>query len=48
MGKFVVKETATGHKDRFSACSYSCYMATLLEKDLFSDLQEYEVGVFVD
>ena len=43
-----VKETSTGHKDRFSSCSYSSWIATLLEKDLFSATEEYEYGVFIN
>lgn len=47
-GVIVLRENPNAHKDHFSACSYSSWLSTLLEKDLFSDLQEYEVGVFVD
>lgn len=47
-GVIVLRENANAHKDFYSACSYSSWLSTLLEKDLFSDLQEYEVGVFVD
>lgn len=47
-GMIVLKETATGHKDRFSSCSYTSFFATLLEKDLFSESEEYEYGVFID
>ena len=47
-GVIVLRENSNAHKDHYSACSYSSWFSTLLEKDLFSDLQEYEVGVFVD
>ena len=47
-GVIVLRENSNAHKDHYSACSYSSWLSTLLEKDLFSDLQEYEVGVFVD
>lgn len=47
-GVIVLRENANAHKDFYSACSYSSWLSTLLEKDLFSDLQEYEVGVFVN
>lgn len=47
-GVIVLRENANAHKDFYSACSYSSWLSTLLEKDLFSDLREYEVGVFVD
>jgi len=47
-GVIILRENSNAHKDHFSSCSYSSFMATLLEKDLFSDLQEYEVRVFVD
>lgn len=47
-GVIVLKESSTGHKDRFSSCSYSSWVATLLEKDLFSATEEYEYGVFIN
>lgn len=47
-GVIVLRENSNAHKDHYSACSYSSWLSTLLEKDLFSDLQEYEVGVFVN
>lgn len=47
-GVIVLKEASNAHKDHYSATSYSSMFATLLEKDLFSDLQEYEYGVFVN
>lgn len=47
-GVIVLRENPNAHKDHYSAASYSSNMATLLEKDLFSDLQEYEVKVFVN
>lgn len=47
-GVIVLRENANAHKDFYSACSYSSWLSTLLEKDLFSDLQEYEVKVFVN
>lgn len=47
-GAIVVKEPSTGHKDRFSACSYTSYMATLLERDLFNVAEDYEFSVFIN
>lgn len=47
-GVIVLRENSNAHKDHYSATSYSSIFATLLEKDLFSDLQQYEVGVFVN
>ena len=47
-GVIVLRENSNAHKDHYSACSYSSWLSTLLEKDLFSDLQQYEVGVFVN
>ena len=47
-GVIVLRENSNAHKDYYSACSYSSWLSTLLEKDLFSDLQEYEYAVFVN
>lgn len=47
-GAIVVKESSTGHKDRYSSCSYTSYFATLLERDLFANNDDFEFGVFIN
>jgi len=47
-GVIVMKEGSTAHKDRYSSCSYASYVATLLEKDLFSVSEDYEYSVFIN
>lgn len=47
-GAIVVKEPSTGHKDRYSSCSYLSYFATLLERDLFANNDDFEFGVFIN
>lgn len=47
-GAIVVKEPSTGHKDRYSATSYSSYYSTLLEHDLFVQSEDFDFGVFIN
>lgn len=47
-GVIVVKESQGQHKDRFSATSYLSYFSTLLERDLFTNNDDYEYGVFIN
>ena len=47
-GAIVVREAASMHKDRYTSCSYGSYFATQLEKDLISNVDDYEVGVFIN
>ena len=47
-GVIVLRENANAHKDHFSACSYSSWLSTLLEKDLFSTIEEYEFATFAN
>ena len=41
-GLIVVREPSTGHKDRYTSCSYSSWFASLLQTDLYSNSDEYE------
>ncbi len=44
----VIKESGHNRKDRYTSCSYGSYFASLLEKDLISKNDEYEVDVFIN
>lgn len=47
-GVIVVHEQGKNRKDRYTSVSYGDMFFTQLEKDLMNNMQEYEVGVFVD
>lgn len=47
-GVITVKEPSTGHKDRYSSCSYTSYFASLLERDLVSQNDDYEYSVLIN
>lgn len=47
-GTIVIKEAGSNRKDRYTSCSYGSYFASLLEKDLISNDEEYEFGVFIN
>lgn len=48
-GAIVVKESgANARKDRYSSCSYTSFVSSLLERDLISQNDEYEYGVFIN
>lgn len=47
-GVIVVHEQGKNRKDRYTSVSYGDMFFTQLEKDLMNNIQEYEVGVFVD
>ena len=47
-GAIVIKEAGTNRKDRYTSCSYGSYFASLLEKDLISNNDEYEFEVFIN
>lgn len=47
-GVIVIREQGNNRKDRYTSVSYGSYFATQLEKDLINNIEEYEVGVFVD
>lgn len=47
-GVIVVKEGAGQHKDRYSSCSYLSNFSSLLEKDLFTNNDDYEYSVFIN
>ena len=47
-GVTVIKERGNNRKDRYTSISYGNYFVTQLEKDLLDNIEEYEVGVFVN
>lgn len=47
-GIIVVHEQGSNRKDRYTSVSYGNHFFTQLEKDLLDNIQEYEVGVFVN
>ena len=47
-GVIVIKESGANRKDRYTSCSYGSYFASLLEKDLISNNDEYEFEVFIN
>lgn len=47
-GIIVIREQGNNRKDRYTSISYGSYFASLLEKDLISQNEDYEFGVFID
>lgn len=47
-GMIVVKEQGRNTKDVYTSVSYASYFASLLERDLLSENEEYEYGVFIN
>lgn len=47
-GVIVISEQGHNRKDRYTSCSYGSYFASLLEKDLISQNDEYEYSVFIN
>lgn len=47
-GAIVIHEQGNNRKDRYTSCSYGSYFASLLEKDLISNNEEYEFSVFIN
>lgn len=47
-GAIVISEQGTNRKDRYTSVSYGSYFASLLEKDLLSNDDEYEYSVFIN
>lgn len=47
-GAIVIREAGTNRKDRYTSCSYGSYFASLLEKDLISNNDEYEYEVLIN
>lgn len=47
-GVIVLRELASNRKDRYTSCSYTSWLASLLERDLLSTSEEFEVGVFIN
>lgn len=47
-GAIVIHEQGGNKKDRYTSCSYGSWFASLLEKDLISNIDEYECSVFIN
>lgn len=47
-GLIVVKEQGNNRKDRYTSCSYGSYFASLLERDLISQNEDYEYVTFIN
>lgn len=47
-GAIVISEQGNNRKDRYTSCSYGSYFASLLERDLLSQNDEYEYSVFIN
>lgn len=47
-GLIVIREVGHNRKDRYSSCSYGGYLSSLLERDLISQNDDYDVGVFIN
>lgn len=47
-GAIVVREGSGQRKDRYTSCSYLNMFSTYLERDLFTDNNEYEYGIFIN
>lgn len=47
-GLIIVKESGNARKDRYTSCSYSSWLASLLERDLISQNDDYEYAVFIN
>lgn len=47
-GIVVVREAGSNLKDRYTSCSYTSYFATLLERDLVSQNEDYEFATFIN
>lgn len=47
-GVIVIREQGNNRKDRYTSVSYGSYMASLLERDLINQNEEYEYDVFIN
>lgn len=47
-GVIVIREQGNNRKDRYSSCSYGAYLCSLLERDLLTNNDDYEVSVFIN
>lgn len=47
-GAIVIREQGTNRKDRYTSCSYLCYVADLLQQDLLSQNEEYEFMTIIN
>lgn len=47
-GVIVIREQGNNRKDRYTSCSYGAYLCSLLERDLLTKNDDYEVSVFIN
>ena len=47
-GVIDIREQGANTKDRYTSISYGSYFISLLERDLLSQNEEYEYGVFIN
>lgn len=47
-GAIVISEQGNNRKDRYSSASYASMFSSLLEKDMLSNGEEYEYGIFIN
>ena len=47
-GFVAVHEVGTNRKDRYTSCSYGSWFASVLEKDLLTNNEDYEYAVFIN
>ena len=47
-GVIIIKEQGANRKDRYTSVSYGNYFASLLERDLISQNEDYEFAVFIN
>lgn len=47
-GLIIVHEVGNKRKDRYTSCSYTAYLCSLLERDLLANNGDYEVSVFIN
>lgn len=47
-GLIIVHEVGNKRKDRYTSCSYTAYLCSLLERDLLANSGDYEVSVFIN
>lgn len=47
-GVIVIREQGNNRKDRYTSCSYGAYLCGLLERDLLTHNDDYEVSVFIN
>ena len=47
-GIIVLRELASNRKDRYTSCSYSSWLASLIAREMLSTNEDYQVNVFVN